>query len=820
MNNIEIILSKYIKKNSCVVDVMAISLMVILIFTVCRNLFITGEPLRPFDDVYYLDFPYRVLAWESVMKGEWPFWNPYNSGGVNLMGQPFCFLIYPFYDLVYFVPKEKIFLILYLIQILHWIMASAGMYLLLKKICRNPLISLWGSISYSLSYPLVSAFTIGQLLVAYAYLPWIILIFLSSGKRSDYLTILLLSLSFFLLAGGGFPQWTFFVLLVVILVLLFSYNPFYFEERKKSIKWIGILLISGFVAFILGCIEFIPFLEQNLSGARSNIDLTTINTQQDWSFPWQLSFRLFIPNLFSSNLRNFIHDPMIFLEDNFNSYFGIVAAVLSISGLLITHKKWMYKWKLTFIMVFLMALGIPWVTSMLSFVTLKSDLVYTRIGSFIHFTGIILAAIMLRQSLLCRRKMLLVINVLSAGLILLLLLLGVFHFFGRIIWGPELNVSHIMEQIMVGIVFIGIYLVSFFLYDKRILHRNCLLILLCMVAVGELYYLSVNKIKPHLEAARTQQYFQNTESERILDTLLREDKAIYRVHNASVRLADLTHERGKPYFHYFPNGNIYRHFYEANGYILNMQKDVGRIVTGRRNRYFVRMGDLLINGSIPNLLSIKYVIAPSDLDLYNPIPPGARLDPAKQIRIVKQFSDGPEDKPYNLKIVEIENVPPRFFFTKRLKDGLDREAIFDRIINPVFDPREITYFEDVLMKKKKSDFQETVFDTAKQKILGVQIPNANQIVLKIYAEEPGILVTNNYWHKWWRVRVNEESQRLYRVNYNFQAVEIPAGNSTVHFYCMPKSFEIGKYLSVLGILALVFLLLRVLKDSRPQESGQ
>ncbi len=769
----------------------------LIAFIIFKEAFIKGEPLRPGDDSYFLDYPFRLLAWNSITNGEWPLWNPYNSGGMNLLGQPFFFIIYPLYDLIYLVSESKIFYVLSLIQILHIILALIGMFFLLKKIVKDPLICFWGSIFYGFSYPVITGFYIGQLLVSYAYLPWIILVILTFKNRNIYKNILLLSLLLFLVVGGGFPQWSIFTLFIIFLFIIFRYNPFNQKLRQNFLLGIGIFIMSLIIAFLLGSIEFIPFIEQNLYGARGSLDFNTIiNTQQKWITPWFLSFRLFVPDLFSENLRIFISNPMIFLEDNFNSYFGIAAALLALISIFYFHKKWLINWKLIAAIVFAGALGLPVITNVISFLMMNSDFVYTRIGSFLPFVGIILTAALLKVMLYSYRKMNTVLKIFFIFFLILILIFLIFSFFGKKLFGENLNIPFIQKQIIIGIIFISLYLVIFFSFKKKFIGRNTLLVLICILAVLEINFTSLEKVKQYLQVRPVQEYLEETKGEELLVSLLGEEKYNYRIHNTSVRFGGITHYTGGPYMHYFPNANVFNKFYEANGYILNMPDDVGQLLTNRKGGYFIRMADVLIYNSLPNLLSIKYIIAPKNFEPYE-----NRLDLSKKYKVINEFTDGPSEDKYYFKIIEIIDVPPRFFFTSKVEDNKDRELVFDLIIKPSFDPREITYFEDSLSESVRTK----TFNVKNQIIKEVMVPSANQVIVKVSAETPGILVANNFYHKWWKVKVNNIPQKLYRANYNFQAVEVPSGDSVLFFYCEAESLKLGSYLSFIGLICIAFL---------------
>ncbi|MFA5338329.1 MAG: hypothetical protein WC330_08340, partial [Candidatus Omnitrophota bacterium] len=787
-DKIENILSRLLK-NDKMSDIVCVSALVVVVLIIFRNIF-SGEPLQPGRDSYFLDFPFRFLAWQSVTTGNLPLWNPYNSGGINLMGQPFFFLLYPFYDLIYLFPKEKIFYILSIVQIFHIFLALLGMYFLLRKLIKNPLISFWGSILYGFSLPVFDAFIIGQLIVSYAYFPWLMLFIYTLNKRRLVVNIIGFSLLLFLTIAGGFLQWTFYVLAIVFLLMLFIYNPLKEKSRPKFFSVLRIFFLSLILVFLLGAIEFLPFIEQNINGARGNISFHNLHTQELNVVPWLLIFRLIAPHLFDLNLKNFIPTPGVFLADNFDSYFGIIAFILCISGLIILRKKWLCGWKITFIAIIILALNLPLFRMILSLIFMRADFVYTRIGNFLPCAGIVLACVMLRLSLAQNKYIKSIIKIFILAAFSLVIALFYFKIFGKATLGNDLNVDFIHGQIIGAIVITVSCLILFVLYKTKFLRKNTFILVLCFLSFFEVKYALHNQMNSHLVIRPSRDCFGMTQSEIKLSALLSKDKNDYRVHNTSVRFESLADQLGGAYMHYFPNANIFNGFYAANGYILNMQKDVGQLLTNTRGGYFIRMADLLTYNSLPNLLSIKYIVAPAKFDPYNVKPKSFALDRSRNIKVIEEFSDGPKDNRFALKIIELENIPPRFYFAKKIRAGLDRETIFDNIINAKFNPEELTYFEDAV--------KEETFETGKMEIVKIETPSSNEVILKIKTDRPAVLVANNFWHKWWKAKVNGIEQRIYRVNYNFQAINVPAGESTVYFYCNANSVTVGLFLSIIG----------------------
>jgi hypothetical protein len=624
-----------------------------------------------------------------------------------------------------------------------------------------------------------------------------ILFLYTSSKRALAVNITGFSLLCFLAIAGGFLQWTIYLFFIVFLLAIFMHTPFKNKSKPKFFAILGIFFVSLIIAFLLGAIEFIPFIEQNINGARGNITFHNLHIQQINAIPWVLISRLMTPHLFDVNLNNFISDPNVFLVDNFNSYFGVIAFILSAASVSILRKKWLCGWKIVFISIIFFTLNFPIIRTIFSLIFMRADFVYTRIGNFLPCIGIVLACVMLRFSLAQNKSTKFISKLLVSALFCLIIALFYFKVFGKATWGKNLNINFIQNQIIIAAIIIGSYLFLFMLYINKIIRKYTLMVVLCSLAFFEIRYILHNQMQSNLAIRPAKEYLGETQTEMKLNALLSKDKNNYRIHNASVRFESLVDQPGDSYMHYFPNANIFNGFYEANGYILNMQKDVGQLLTNQRGAYFIRMADLLTYNSLPNLLSIKYIIAPAKFDPYNVEPKNFALDRSKKIKIIEEFSDGPKNNRVALKIIELENIPPRFYFAKKIRAGLDREIIFNNVINANFNPGEITYFEDIV--------KEETFETDEKKILKIETPSSNEVILKIKTDKQAALVANNFWHKWWKVKVNGASQKIYRVNYNFQAINVPAGESTIYFYCDAKSVTIGLFLTIVGCVILVFL---------------
>ena len=81
---------------------------------------------------------------------------------------------------------------------------------------------------------------------------------------------------------------------------------------------------------------------------------------------------------------------------------------------------------------------------------------------------------------------------------------------------------------------------------------------------------------------------------------------------------------------------------------------------------------------------------------------------------------------------------------------------------------------------------------------------ANRVVVQVNAPLAGWLVLNDVWYPGWKASVDGERVEIYRADYLFRAVPVPAGTHQVTFVYRPVSFYSG-----VGLSAAAWLLLWV-----------
>ena len=91
----------------------------------------------------------------------------------------------------------------------------------------------------------------------------------------------------------------------------------------------------------------------------------------------------------------------------------------------------------------------------------------------------------------------------------------------------------------------------------------------------------------------------------------------------------------------------------------------------------------------------------------------------------------------------------------------------------------------------------------------------NRVELHVTSSVAGWLVLLDGWDPGWQAKIDGRATELVRANYNFRAVAVPPGSSTVTFSYRPRSVLVGAWVSALSTgVILVLVVLGLLRASR------
>jgi hypothetical protein len=128
----------------------------------------------------------------------------------------------------------------------------------------------------------------------------------------------------------------------------------------------------------------------------------------------------------------------------------------------------------------------------------------------------------------------------------------------------------------------------------------------------------------------------------------------------------------------------------------------------------------------------------------------------------------------------------------------DPARILAQVRSPGFDPARTLLLEEEPERVESGAASADPHATAR-----IASFESNQVVIEASLPRPGFLLLLDTYYPGWSAYVNGRQTRIYRANYNFRAVSLPAGKSTVRFSYLPNSLLLGLALSLATILLLV-----------------
>ena len=152
-----------------------------------------------------------------------------------------------------------------------------------------------------------------------------------------------------------------------------------------------------------------------------------------------------------------------------------------------------------------------------------------------------------------------------------------------------------------------------------------------------------------------------------------------------------------------------------------------------------------------DLLGVKYVLSLSDL-----------RDP----RFTKVFEEN------QTKIYENTKVVPRTFFAEQTLTVVSKQETIGKMFESGFDPGFTAYLEDEVDNANigKGTAQITSYKD-------------NEVTIETNNDKEGFLVLTDSFYPSWHAKIDSSSEvKIFRADYIFRGVFVPAGKHTVRFY--------------------------------------
>ncbi len=804
---------------------------VALAFLICVLIFfydlLKGRFLLIERDLAPYFIPPRFFWVESIKRGDFPLWNPYQFSGQPFFANPQHAILYPFNWLFFALPFDMAF---NMIILLHFFLGGFLTYLFLRDLKSTLSGAFIGGLIFMLSGYLLSVHSLLTILLSGVWTPLILLFFrrvmLKQNLRDELLTAFFMTVAFL---GGGVEivYGNFFVLLLMVIFLPSTHSSLFekgnsgeveipisskfltmarmknwltstgfYAERMKSFLRVSVLFL------ILSAIQLLPFLElwmhsirgQGISYQEATIwsfapkdlllfflpdaygyflDMKKYWLSQCWlktlytgGLPFILSMIYFITSPSPLGEREFGKDRKLFLSMMIFSILFSLGQYNPIYPFLFRYIPFLngIRYPVKFLYFFILTLS---VTAGLGFDQLKSFSLESKGGG--------LKYLFMTLSLL-------------SGFLLLFTILGhqeLLHFLKE--KGIDLpHYNHLSTNLYHSKRFF-FYLTLFFLllrigYEVR--WKTWAQVLLIFFLIADLF-----GNMGFYGKERTTDYFQKT---KILE-LISSDPGEYRIFSTPKTISlDTPILIPNPSFlkglkeRHLPSLNLLyflRDIWGIDVIRLKQTNDLYRALTETPS---------ISSTSLVELYGVGYVISVTPIE-----------DP--RFELIYSLTEGLPGKKEELlqaptiKLYKSRIPPQRGWLVKQFK-VMDKESILLKIRN-----KEINVKEEVLLEEEPgfsfslNSPKISKSNNSMDKIEWISEKN-NLLHLWVHASEDSFLVLNETYFPGWKGFMDGREVKIFRADYNFRAIFIPSGSHRVELIYNPMSLKLGAGITFLGIV--------------------
>jgi len=696
------------------------------------------------EDFVYQWYPFRQFAAVSLAGGEIPLWNPYTVNGMPFLAEIQTEVFYlPMTVLTLFLRGGQLDVFwLQLMNILHYWLAGAGMYLLSRSYGLRRWPSLFSGIAYAFSGFLVLHAIHQVILVVVAWFPCILWMFRRAFASRSWSWVfgtgLVLGHSFF----GGSPQMSlflyFFLLCFVVFEILVNHGLRGMLQRPALIiaaKSAAIVAIS--IGFAM--VQFLPTQELSAMSVRAQI---TFAKATEGSLGWSQLLTLLTPKLFGfSN----VHGSEYWGPGPYWHYWetcvyaGLLPILLLVVAISVLHtNRTVLFYGAVALFALLFSLGgnfflyqgffhyVP------GFASFRNP---ARMGIFVAFAASLLSAFVLhylsesreaKQTATLRRVMLAVTGG-TAG-IMLLILSGACDGILGIPRDVKIQ-SLVQKELTLSLV---------------LLAAAALLLWLIITRKGALHWLSAAAC-----------------------ALLFIDFYIFSAdHNTSTENPADHFRRAEPVVRYLKQQSGFFRVNTRNAQGLLMDRNQGLV-----DRIFT------MEGYTP--LILQRVHPPTDT-------PGKMFD-LLNVRFIT-LTDSVNRR---LVLQERPAVLPRAHMVYDVRPVASEEELLAALKDPAFDPWTTALVEgDFPYRMAPPDGAPPAWNA------DITEFRHNSIHLTVTTGREGFLVLSEVFYPGWNAYIDGKATPVYRTDYNLRGIVVPEGTRTVEFRFESASFRSGLWISL------------------------
>lgn len=682
-----------------------------------KNYLIT-DPMRQ-------TYVWKELAIDLYKKMQLPLWNPYEMTGKPLLGNFQSGAFYPF-NILFFIAPFSISWTLFIM--LQSVLGGVFMYLYLRNLRLSQAPSLVGAISLTFSSFSVVWLEWGNIIHTFLWLPLILLaidrLHQKKGRElllwSGVYAVSVLSAFF-----AGYLQ-TFFYMFVV--------STIYFLLRRGNQKILMRFLILNCIIAAVSIIQWYPTLQYILLSARS-IDQNYL-TIDGWFIPLQHLIQFIAPDFFGNPTTLNYWGEWNYSE--LGGYIGVTSLLFASLAIFVRRKITAFFIAVVVVgLVFAVDNSIARIPFQLNIPFISSSQP-TRLLSVVLFSLTVLSAFGMEYLLQGKRRIAALTPLFVwIGIILLLWVLVVTK--SNIIFPSEEMVATAKRNLVLPTVYIlaSTFLLFLLVFIKKTVARGGIILLVLLLLSFDLLRYAW-KFMPFTPS---QYLFPETH----IISYLKKDTSIYRVGTTDQRIMA---------------PNLFTHYkiQTAEGYDPLYLKSYGEFVASlERGKPDIRspfgfnriITPHNINSPLMDFLNVKYVLSLTEIE---------------SEEFIKVMEEG------ETKLYQNVEVSPRVFFAKNILLGSSDNEVITKVHSANLTDTAVLYDSDAPIT--------TQFATGTASIKSYK---ENKITIETENNDEGFLVLSDAFYPTWNVTIDGKEADMYRTNYAFRGVVVPAGKHTVEF---------------------------------------
>lgn len=700
---------------------------------------------HPFRDVFAKEYPrgipyknylitdpvrqtyiWKELSVDIYKRMELPIWNPYEMAGKPLLGNFQSGVFYPL-NLIFLLSPFSTSWTIFIIS--QSVLCGLFMFFYLRNLRISSFSSLLGAITLSFSSFSIVWLEWGNIVHTFLWLPMILLsvdkLYESKGRhRLIWSMIYVLSVLFAFFAG--YLQ-TFFYMFIVS-------TAYFFLQIKKDKKIISGFLGLNLLVLILSVVQWYPTLQFILLSARI-IDQNYL-TIEGWFIPIQHIVQFIAPDFFGNPATLNYWGEWNYAE--LGGYIGVMAIILTSFSIFVRRKIVAF-----FVGILLIGLVFS-IDNPISRIPFQLNIPFisssqpTRLLSVVVFSLAVLASFGSEFIFSVKRKI-----TLFTPLLVWVGAISFLWFAVAIKLGSIFNTNDSIivakRNLMLPTVLVTasvILILCLALIKNKTARKVLMLLILFLLSFDLLRY--AWKFTPFTTLG-----YLFPDSQII--NYIKKDAGIYRVGTTDQKIMTpnfFTHYKIQTLEGYDP---LYIKSYGE--FIASMERDkpdisspfgFNRIITPHN-----------YNSPFMDFLNVKYVLS---------------LNEISSEEFIKVMEEG------ETKLYQNIEVSPRAFFVENILLGEDDKSVIGKVHAVNLADTAVLYSSNA---PSNSHFRSGT--------VNIKSYSENKIIMQTENSGEGFLVVSDVYYPSWGVMIDGVKGHIYRTNYAFRGVVVPAGKHTVEF---------------------------------------